>query len=54
MQAHATEALRAAIAALETQCATELNDTADRERLIQAIPEFRDNVAAYGRRGAAP
>jgi hypothetical protein len=34
--------------------AAERTDATDRDRLIQAIPEFRDIVAAYGRRGAAP
>ena len=34
--------------------AAERTDAADRERLIQAIPTFRDIVAAYGRQGAAP
>jgi class 3 adenylate cyclase/tetratricopeptide (TPR) repeat protein len=34
--------------------ATAITDAADRERLIQAIPDFRNIVAAYGRRGAAP
>jgi hypothetical protein len=32
----------------------ERTDAADRDRLIQATPDFRDIVAAYGRRGAAP
>ena len=32
-------------------CATEVTDTTDRERLIQALPVFRDIVAAHGRRG---
>ncbi|MDP2004422.1 MAG: adenylate/guanylate cyclase domain-containing protein [Rubrivivax sp.] len=30
--------------------ATAVTDAADRDRLIQAIPDFRDIVAAYGRR----
>jgi class 3 adenylate cyclase len=34
--------------------AAERTDAADRDRLIQAIADFRDIVAAYGRRGAAP
>ncbi len=34
--------------------AAERTDAADRDRLIQAIPTFRDIVAAYERRGAAP
>jgi hypothetical protein len=32
--------------------AMQRTDAADRERLIQAIPDFRDIVAAYGLRGA--
>ena len=31
--------------------AIELTDAADRERLIQALPVFRDIVAAHRRRG---
>jgi hypothetical protein len=31
-------------------CAAESTDAADRERLIQALPVFRDIVAAYARR----
>jgi tetratricopeptide (TPR) repeat protein len=34
--------------------AAQSTDAADRERLIKAIPDFRDIVAAYGQRGAAP
>ena len=34
--------------------AAERTDAADRDRLIQAIADFRDIVAAYGQRGAAP
>ena len=32
--------------------ATAVTDADDRDRLIQAIPDFRDIVAAYRRRGA--
>jgi len=32
--------------------AAELTDASDRDRLIQALPVFRDIVAAHGRRGA--
>lgn len=34
--------------------ATAVTDADDRDRLIQAIPDFRNIVAAHGRRGAAP
>jgi hypothetical protein len=34
--------------------AAERTDADDRDRLIQAIPDFRGIVAAYGRRDAAP
>ena len=34
--------------------AAERTDATDRERLIRAIPDFRDIVAAYGLQGAAP
>ena len=33
--------------------ATAVTDAEDRDRLIQAIPNFRDIVAAYGRRGGS-
>ncbi|MCU0920587.1 MAG: hypothetical protein MUF16_09665 [Burkholderiaceae bacterium] len=42
------EELHASVQAL----AAERTDATDRERLIQAIPEFRNIVAAYGRHGA--
>ena len=48
--ARAAPELEQLFAAVQAR-ATRPSAAADRDRLIQALPLFRDNVAAYGRRG---